>query len=180
MSQRAIDIGPGLRLRRWRNEDRASLLLHANDAEVARYTSHRFPHPYGEADAVRFLRSQSRRRKGELSLAIEIDGEACGGIAAHAGEGIEEHVAELGYWIGRAYWGRGLMSRVVAEFCPVALSELRLFRLFARVVSENQASAKLLKSNGFVLEGCMRNAVYKHGACADSLLFSRTRDSLDD
>lgn len=180
MSQRMIPIEPGVQLRRWRADDRAALLRHADDPEVARYTSHRFPNPYTEADAVKFLRAQQRRRKGELGFAIEVDGEACGGIAAHAGEGVDAHVAELGYWIGRAHWGRGLMSRVVAAFWPLAMRELQLYRLFARVVKDNAASARLLERNGFEREGCMRNAVFKHGRCADSLLFARVRDRLDD
>lgn len=180
MNQRIIEIAPGLRLRRWRPDDRASLQRHADDAEVARYTSHRFPHPYTEADAVRFLRSQQRRRKGELSLAIEVEGEACGGVAAHAGEGVDEHVAELGYWIGRRHWGNGVMGQVVAAFWPLAMRELRLYRLFARVVAENEASARLLQRQGFELEGRMRNAVFKHGQLADSLLFARVRSVLDD
>lgn len=175
-----IELGHGLRLRRWQLDDAEPLQRHADDAEVARYTSHRFPHPYTEADAMKFLRAQRRRRKLDPAFAIEVNGEACGGIAAHAGEGIDAHSAELGYWLGRARWGQGIMTRVVGAFWPWAMQELQLYRLFAHVVAENEASARLLRQHGFIEEGRMRRAVYKHGRLFDSLLFARTREQLDD
>ena len=156
MSQELI-LGESLKLRPWRRYDVASLVKHANDAEVAYYTSHRFPHPYTELDAQKFLRARRKAAAG-VSLAIDVDGEAAGGIAVTIGEGTEAHCAELGYWLGRQHWGKGVMSQVVARFVPW--------------VMENRASCALLERIGFVCEARMRAAVFKHGRYADALLYS--------
>ncbi|MBD8524201.1 GNAT family N-acetyltransferase [Pseudomarimonas arenosa] len=171
-SERLIE--PGLKLRNWRRDDAEALVRHANDAEVAYYTSHRFPHPYTEIDAQKFLRSRRKAGSG-VSLAIEVDGEAAGGIAVTLGEGTEAHCAELGYWLGRRHWGRGLMSRVVANFVPWVMTELQIVRLEAQVVVDNQASCALLQRLGFEREARMNAAVYKHGRYADAFLYSLVR-----
>jgi RimJ/RimL family protein N-acetyltransferase len=174
-----IEVAPDLRLRPWRSDDLDALVRHANDEQVARGVSDRFPHPYTREDGVRFL-------SGEVLplqhvFAIEIDGEACGGIGIHrVGEGERRHSAEFGYWLGRAHWGRGRMTRVVAAFAPWAMRELHLYRLHATVLDFNIASARVLSGNGFVEEGVMRCAVVKRGTLHDLRLFARTRESLDD
>jgi RimJ/RimL family protein N-acetyltransferase len=176
---RIIEVSPGLCLRSWRSDDLDALVRHANDEQVARGVSDRFPHPYTRADGERFL-------SGEVLplqhvFAIEIDGEACGGIGIHrAGEGERRHGAEFGYWLGRSHWGRGLMTRVVAIFAPWAMRELRLYRLQATVLDFNIASARVLSGNGFAEEGLMRCAVVKRGVLHDLRLFAQTRRSLDD
>ena len=170
MSQELI-LGESLKLRPWRRDDVASLVKHANDAEVAYYTSHRFPHPYTELDAQKFLRARRKAAAG-VSLAIDVDGEAAGGIAVTIGEGTEAHCAELGYWLGRQHWGKGVMSPVVARFVPWVMAERGIVRLEAQVVVENRASCALLERIGFVCEARMRAAVFKHGRYADALLYS--------
>ena len=79
---------------------------------------------------------------GTLNLAIEIDGQACGSVAAQQGMAERGHTAELGYWLGQAYWGHGVMTRVVGLFAPWVMDELRLFRLQATVVDFNLGSTK--------------------------------------
>lgn len=163
-----------LKLRSWRRDDAAALVKHANDPQVAYYTSHRFPHPYTELDAQKFLRARRKAASG-ISLAIEVDGEAAGGIAVSMGEGTESHSGELGYWLGRQHWGRGLMSRVVAYFVPWAMAERQIVRLEAQVVVENRASCALLERIGFECEARKRAAVFKHGRYADAYLYSMIR-----
>ncbi|HZF97450.1 MAG TPA: GNAT family N-acetyltransferase, partial [Pseudoxanthomonas sp.] len=77
--------GRGFALRAWRPDDLDALLRHADDPQVPRGLSDRFAHPYTRADGEAFLAG----RVVDLShpvLAIEIDGEACGGIAARPHE----------------------------------------------------------------------------------------------
>jgi RimJ/RimL family protein N-acetyltransferase len=112
-------------------------------------------------------------------FAIEVAGEACGGIGLRPGAGERRIGAELGYWLGRRHWGHGLMTRVVALFVPWAMDTLRLQRLQATVLDFNAASARVLQKNGFVEEGVMRRAVLKHGRVHDLRLFARTRESQD-
>ncbi|HEX2082681.1 MAG TPA: GNAT family N-acetyltransferase, partial [Xanthomonadaceae bacterium] len=147
--------GEGFVLRRWRADDLDALLRHADDAEVARGLSERFPSPYTRADGEAFLAGKVVDLRAPV-FAIEIAGEACGGIGLRPGEYERRIGAELGYWLGRRHWGQGIMSRIVALFAPQAMEVLRLQRLQATVLDFNVASARVLQKNGFVEEGVMR------------------------
>ena len=171
--------GEGFALRRWRTDDAASLVRHANDEQVSRGVSDRFPFPYTQADGERFLSGRVVDLDDPV-FAIEVEGEACGGIGARAGKGERAHGAEMGYWLGRSHWGQGLMTRVVAVFAPWVMDELRLYRLQATVLDFNQGSARVLQKNGFQEEGVQRAAVFKRGVLHDLRLFARVRRSLHD
>ncbi|WP_202844142.1 GNAT family N-acetyltransferase [Luteimonas saliphila] len=167
-----LTVDTGIRLRAWRADDLDALLRHANDAQVSRGTSDRFPFPYTRADGEAFLAG----RVVDLSdpvFAIEIDGQACGGIGARRLAGERDVGAELGYWLGRAHWGRGHMTRVVSTFAPWIIEALGLLRLQATVLDFNTASARVLLRNGFVEEGVLRSAVRKRGTVHDLRLFAR-------
>ncbi|WP_414497357.1 GNAT family N-acetyltransferase [Stenotrophomonas maltophilia] len=169
--------GDGFQLRPWRPDDLESLLRHANDPDVSRGLRDRFPYPYTRADGEAFL-AGSVLAPGTLNLAIEIDGQACGSVGAQQGSAERGHMAELGYWLGQAYWGQGLMTRVVGLFAPWVMDELRLFRLQAGVVDFNLGSARVLEKNGFQQEGVDRCAIYKRGELHDLRRFARVRTQL--
>lgn len=171
-------IGENFVLRPWRSDDLAALLAHANDAQVSRGLADRFPYPYTQADGEAFLGGRVLP-PGTLNLAIEIDGAACGSIGVRPGAGERVHSAELGYWLGRHYWGQGWMTRVVGLFAPWAMDHLRLYRLQAEVLDFNEGSARVLLGNGFIEEGRARHAVFKRGALHDLRRFARTRSTLD-
>ncbi len=167
--------GEGFVLRRWRAADLDALLRHADDPAIVRGLSERFPHPYTRADGEAFLAG----RVVDLSqpvLAIEIDGEACGSVGVRApGGGERAHAAELGYWLGRALWNRGVMRRVVALYVPWVMEALDLLRLQASVLDVNPASARVLLANGFVEEGRLRGAIRKPDGLHDLRIFGRVR-----
>ncbi|MFC3550880.1 GNAT family N-acetyltransferase [Lysobacter cavernae] len=171
--------GDGFALRPWRRDDLASLLVHANDAKIVRGLSDRFPHPYTREDGERFLAGEVVNLDDPV-FAIEIDGRACGGIAAHPERGERRHTALLGYWLGQTHWGRGMMTRVVARYAPWVMQALALYRLQATVLDNNPASARVLQNNGFEEEGAQRCAVVKFGELHDLRVFAKVRRSLDD
>lgn len=163
-----------VRMRPWRQDDLESLLLHADDAAVSRGLGTRFPYPYTRSDAEAFLAGQVLDLSGPV-LALEIDGQACGGIGVTAGQHERRYSASLGYWLGRRYWGQGVMSAVVAAYAPWVMQELRLARLAAQVMVGNPASARVLLKNGFIEEGVERQAVFRDGVLHDMRCFGRLR-----
>lgn len=171
--------GEGFVLRPWRETDLESLLAHADDEQVARGVSDRFPFPYTRADGEAFLAGRVVDLADPV-LAIEIDGRACGGIGARPGTGERAHSAEFGYWLGRAHWGKGTMTRAVSVFAPWVMRELALYRLHATVLGFNIGSAQVLRRNGFLEEGVQRAAVFKRGVLHDLRMFAKVRRSLDD
>ncbi|SFK40003.1 GNAT family N-acetyltransferase [Lysobacter sp. cf310] len=179
IAARLPPAGEGYVLRPWRGDDLASLIAHADDALVARGVSDRFPHPYTRDDGERFLAGEVVSFADPV-YAIEVEGQACGGIGARPGQGERRHGAEFGYWLGRAHWSRGLMTRVVGAFAPWVMRELELHRLYATVLDSNPASAQVLLKNGFIEEGAQRGAVVKYGELHDLRVFAKVRRSLQD
>lgn len=164
--------GDGFLLRAWRQEDLQALLRHADDPQVPRGLSDRFPHPYTRADGEAFLAGRVVDF-GHPVFAIEIGGEACGGIAVRPHAGEKAHSAELGYWLGRRHWGRGHMTRVVAAYLDWVVPVLGLVRVEANVLDTNPASARVLEKSGFAEEGCRRAAIRKPDGLHDLRLFGR-------
>lgn len=173
-----IDAGEGIRLRVWRGDDLDALVMHANDEQVSHGLSDRFPFPYTHADGEAFLSGGVVDFRHPL-FAIEIDGEACGGIGVRLGEGERSCSGELGYWLGRAWWGQGRMTRAVRVFAPWAMRELDLYRLQATVLDFNIGSARVLAKSGFAEEGLQRNAVLKRGRLHDLRVFVQLRSLAD-
>lgn len=170
--------GDGFTLRPWQPSDADDLVFHANDAHVARNLGERFPHPYMLVDAHAFI-AHALHLSHEKSWAIEINRVASGGIGVHPGEGVERHSAELGYWLGRAYWGEGIATAAVRALVPHALRELKLYRLQARVFADNPASMRVLERCGFVPEAVLRRLVVKDERLLDMHVYAITRDTLD-
>lgn len=174
---KVIECGD-FRLRAWCMDDIDSLVRHANDPLVSRSLGHHFPYPYTHEDARIFI-SQALHLPDKRRYAIEINGEASGGIGVRPGEGMERHSAELGYWLGRAYWNEGIVSAAVAAVVPLALRELRLYRLQARVLADNPASMRVLEKCGFVHEATLHRLAVKDDRVLDMLIYAMVRESLD-
>lgn len=163
-------------IRPWAADDLESLVRHANAWDVARHLRDRFPHPYTSDDGQAWLRHCAALDPC-TAFAIAVDGAAVGGIGVTPGEDVFRHAAELGYWLGQAYWGRGIMSRVVAEFSAWAFGAFELERIFALTFEGNPASARVLEKAGFALEGRLRRAALKEGRFLDCLVYARLNPS---
>jgi [ribosomal protein S5]-alanine N-acetyltransferase len=161
-------------IRRWRLADAVSLVAHANDIDVARQLRDRFPHPYTPRDASAFL--QYATNEGTDNLAIEVDGEAVGAIGYVRGMDIERFSAEIGYWLGRCYWGRGIATDALITVTEHAFREAGLLRLFALPFAENAGSIRVLEKAGYTCEGRLRASSVKQGVVRDQLLFARINE----
>src|SRR5215212_3431339 len=94
-------------LRPWRMADAEALARHANNPNIACHLRDRFPHPYRLADAKQFLAHTARGTSGNAvshNLAIDVAGEAAGGIGFTGGRDVERYSAEIGYWLSEAHW----------------------------------------------------------------------------
>ena len=76
-------------------------------------------------------------------------------------------------WLGRPYWGRGIMTEAVGAFTNYLFSAFEPSRVFAVPYANNPASARTLEKNGFLLEGRMRQSVVKDGQILDQFLYAR-------
>jgi RimJ/RimL family protein N-acetyltransferase len=159
-------------VRDWRNTDRESLVRHANNRKVWRNLKDRFPHPYTDADARAWL-GLARTNPGVTGWAIEVGGEAAGGIGLLPLSDVHVRCAHIGYWLGEAHWGRGIMTAVVHAVSGQAFLGGRLLRLEAPVFAWNPASMRVLEKCGYAKEGVMRKSVVKDGEVIDSVLYAK-------
>ena len=111
----------------------------------------------------------------QLSFAIEVGGSAVGGISLHRGVDVERFGAELGYWLGAPFWGRGITTAAVRLVSAYAFEACGLERVFAMPYARNAASARVLEKAGFVREGVLRRHAFKDGVFEDQWLYATLR-----
>jgi len=161
-------------VRDWRPGDKPAMLRVADNRNVWRNLSHRFPHPYTDLDADSWFALLAGMPL-PTHWAIEVAGEAAGGIGVDPGEGIYANCGRFGYWLGEPYWGRGIMTAAVRATSDYILKHLGLMRLEAPVFEWNPASMRVLEKCGFVREGVLRQSVLKDGEIIDAVLYARVR-----
>jgi [ribosomal protein S5]-alanine N-acetyltransferase len=113
----------------------------------------------------------------QTTFAIVVDGEAAGSISLVPGTDVERISAEIGYWIGKAVWGRGVMTDAVRATTTYAFDALQLNRVFAVPFADNLASARVLEKAGYTREGSMRRSVIKDGRIRDQLMLAAYDDT---
>jgi len=165
---------PGAILRPWRNDDAPSLARYADNPRVAACMRDLFPSPYTPDDANRFIAMATGAPPG-LLLAIEVNGEAAGGIGIRPLEDVYRGTAEIGYWLAEPFWGRGIVTDAVRALVPVAFDRTGITRIQASIFSNNPASMRVLEKCGFVREAVHRNAITKHGVIMDEVMYVRLR-----
>jgi RimJ/RimL family protein N-acetyltransferase len=89
--------------------------------------------------------------------------------------GVTSHKDELGYWLGRDYWTKGIMSRVVKSFCSYGFDSLHLIRIEATVFEHNLSSSRVLEKCGFQYEGILKKYYMKDDNFIDVRLYAITK-----
>ena len=136
--------------------------------------SDRFPHPYTAADAESGSRSAGAQ-KPATTFAIVVDGAAVGGVGIELGADVFRRSAEIGYWLGEPFWGRGIATEALRAMTEYAFAHFDICRLEAGVFEWNPASTRVLEKAGYMLEGRARLGVIKDGRTGDRLLYALVR-----
>lgn len=161
---------PNVILRPLRTSDIPRFAALANNKKIWDNVRNRMPHPYTEADAEAFI--QLAQTPDDPTIrAILLDGELVGVTGLHPAQDVYEGTAELGYWIGEPYWGKGLASLAVEQMIQVGFKELGLRRIYASVYAFNKASMRILEKNGFEQEGIAKAAVLKNNKVWDEVRY---------
>lgn len=159
-------------VRHWKMTDAAALVQHANDPAVAQNLRDRFPYPYLRAHAQAFLKAAVSAAESS-NLAIDVGGQAVGAIGYVAGADVERYSAEIGYWLGQSFWGRGIATEALELVTAHAFGTPNLLRLFALPFADNPASIRVLEKAGYVREGTLRSSAVKFGRPRDQALYAR-------
>lgn len=163
-------------LRPWHMQDLDSLLKHANNWNIAKNMTDKFPFPYLEAHGKGFIEFATKDNPVHI-FAIDIDGQAVGGIGVHPQDDIHKRKAELGYWLAEPFWGQGIVSAAIPQILEFAFNTYDIDRVFARPFGTNAGSQRVLEKNGFVLEGKFEKVLVKDGVLTDELIYAVRREN---
>ena len=175
-----IDVANGIRLTEVRPSDKEALVEHLADRSIYENTL-RIPHPYSEADADKWLaysEDKTHKNNGEpviwairneedrLIGAVGLDDLVVG----------ESHRTEMGYWLAKPFWGRGITTAVVQAICQHAFKNLGVVKITAHVRPSNIASGRVLEKCGFQREGYLRKQFRKNGEFLDAVAYGLLRE----
>ncbi|GAA4275858.1 GNAT family N-acetyltransferase [Aquimarina mytili] len=153
-------------LRQLKLSDVSQLTILANNKKVWDNVRDYFPYPYTEKDAEVFI-NLTKEQNPRQSFGIEFNGELCGVISLIPQKDVYKKSAEIGYWIGEPYWGKGIMTKAVGLITRYGFDELNVIRIFAGIFEYNVASMKILENNGYKKEAISEKAVFKNGKIWD-------------
>jgi len=162
-------------------------ILHQSDAEaIASSLKNKLysrvallPYPYTIDIARKYIRKTFvlRKKKMDYCHAIEdkVTGELIGMLGLHGTHNIHRR-AEIGYWLAKKFWGKGIMTEAVTLATNFAFKKLRLNMVHAHVFSFNLASRKVLEKCGYKQEGYFRKYYKIHGKYVDCVFYTLLRE----
>lgn len=165
-------------LRPLRQDDTVNILLLGGDREVASTTQ--LPHPYTEANAKEFVEKQARVYKDGECVNFAIcakDKVSADGIDSEPNKlmgviglylNLVNKRAELGYWLGKPFWGKGITFESAKAVVEYGFTELKLNRIYANHVTRNVASGRIMKKLGMRFEGTFYQHIFRWGIGEDS------------
>lgn len=164
-----------LTLRPFTMQDAPAVQQLASAYEVALNTL-MIPHPYPDGAAEQWIGKQAEEYAANRihNFAID-DGELAGAIGlVMKGDGI----AELGYWVGVPFWGRGYATEAARAMLRYGFDQCHLHRIFAGHFTRNAASGKVMQKIGMQYEGTLRQHACKWGEYLDVAFYGILRDEL--
>lgn len=166
--------GEKIILRRIELADAVSIAGNANIIEVIEAIH--LPNPYTTKDAEEYVSKTKGywETKKEAQFGIEDkESKKVVGMIGLMDLDFESKHAEIGYWLGKEHWGKGLASEALKMIVKYAFEDLKLKKVFAKVAARNVSSNKLLERNGFVLEGKLRQQGMYFGQLDDEMIWGQ-------
>ena len=135
------------------------------------------PFPYTKENSewfVSFVKKNKKEHGRIITWAIRNKEEKLIGVVGFD-NGIDGHKAEIGYWLAKPYWKKGIMSEAVKKICEIGFNEFGLSRITANVFEQNIGSARVVEKCGFTLEAaCLKNYYKKDGKLFNGKLYAKT------
>ncbi|MEX0289447.1 MAG: GNAT family N-acetyltransferase [Flavobacteriaceae bacterium] len=160
-----------LLLRAFRDQDKATLTLLCNNLNIWKNVRDALPHPYTEKNAEEFIDFATSKDPQEV-FAITHKETLVGCIGIHPQTDVYRFTAEIGYWIGEPYWGKGFATQALNLIIDYGFESLKMTKLYAGCFSFNQASQKVLLNAGFTKEAVLQKAVFKNEEFHDEIRYA--------
>lgn len=151
----------------------------AGAPEIAATTVN-IPHPYPDGAAEAWIASHLPAWIDGTGVTFAITDRMIGDLTGAIGLVIDRahRKAELGYWIGREHWNRGLCTEAARVVIAFAFDTLDLHRVHASHFVQNPSSGRVMQKVGMRFEGIQRGAFLKNGAFEDVATYSILRGDI--
>ena len=170
-----IKVDHELNLRSFEHSDDQNLVKYANNRSIWINLMDGFPHPYTLKDAKKWI-TFCLTESENIHLAVIYKDELVGAIGAQFKEDIYRYSAELGYWIGEPFWGKGIATRIIKSLTSYIFDTYKIKRIYGNTFPNNIGSNKVLLKNGFQKEGTLRKAAFKDGFFIDLEVFGKLKE----
>lgn len=162
-------------IRSWQKGDEEDLAHQANNKKIFDNVRDLFPHPYTIEEAKKWILFNSKLRPSQ-NKAIVVDGRVAGSIGMMRMEDIYRKNAEVGYFLGEAYWGKGIMTIALRQFVDYIFHTFDIIRISAPVIEHNRASQRVLEKVGFRKEAYHIKSIFKNGEYLNELVYALLRE----
>jgi ribosomal-protein-alanine N-acetyltransferase len=170
-------------VRPYHAQDAPYMNLNANNAVIAKYMPLTFPHPYTIESAHSWIAMNTPLpHQTNFGIFEASSSEVLiGSIGLKLGSDVSSHTAEVGFWIGEKYWGKGYMTEALGAFTKWSFESWegkdgqKLRRLWAKVFTGNDGSMRCFEKCGYAKEGVLIGHCEKHGEVMDLHLFGLTK-----
>ena len=160
-------------LREWKTGDKEDLSEIINNKNILNNLRDGIPYPYTVSDAEEFIATMLSADKNDtFAFAVTAAEKVVGSIGAFRCGNIHRRTAEIGYYIGEPYWGKGYASSAVKQICRHIFSKTDIIRIFAEPFAYNAASCRVLEKAGFQFEGILRSNAVKNGKVLDMRMYA--------
>jgi [ribosomal protein S5]-alanine N-acetyltransferase len=133
------------------------------------------PNPFKEKDAIEFIKKEIVKEKQERFL-IYWNNEVAGEIGITIQKDVFRLNAEIGYFISKKFWGKGLATLAVKKMTEYTFENFDVIRIVAGVFDFNKSSMKVLEKNGYYLESIRKNAVIKKEKIIDDYIWVKLKE----
>jgi len=165
-----LPVTPHISITEFMPKDEARIISYLADREIHDRTIG-IPFPYGREEFDQLMsvsiETAMEHRGWSIHFAIRDENDSLIGEVVVFNL-VECHKAEVGYWLGKPFWGQGIMTAVVGVICKFAIDEWNLVKVAAAIFDGNVASQRVLEKCGFEFEGTMKRHFFKDGQYVDS------------
>lgn len=166
-------------IRAWNAEDKSALSEILNNKNILDNLRDGLPYPYTEKDAEEYIHAMlSADKTKTFAFAIVANGRVIGSIGVFRCDNIHSRTAEMGYYIGEAYWGNGYGTSAVKQVCEYVFNHTDIIRIFAEPFAKNMASCRVLEKAGFQFEGTLHSNAVKNGEVLDMKMYARIKNTI--
>ncbi|MDQ0229919.1 GNAT family N-acetyltransferase [Metabacillus malikii] len=149
----------------------------AGDKDVAKTTLN-IPHPYPIEAAVNWINTHPRLREQNnvfpMAVILKETNELIGSMTIRIDK--QHRKGELGYWIGKAYWGKGYATEAAEEIVRYGFEEHNVNKICGTAIASNTASCKVMEKLGMKQEGKLEKDLFINGEFVDVAVFGRIKE----